>query len=156
MSDSAPEQMVELLMRDTEHSLEAVGDHGVLAFLPLHSLALPVSGDGAEGLGHSPACPGEQRHVHIHAVDSLVVYGWGFSALVSVDLSGDLTRLERAVIPGDVLTVLIPSPDLLSSSVENPPGVALLLGHGLAHRHHLDLRQRLLHSRLALHGVEVL
>ena len=38
MSDSAPEQMVELLMRDTEHRLEAVGDHGVLAFLPLHSL----------------------------------------------------------------------------------------------------------------------
>ena len=148
--------MVELLMRDTEHRLEAVGDHGVLAVFPLHSLALPVSGDGADRLGHSLACPGEQRHVHIHAVDSLVGDGNRvFSALVSVDLSGNLTRLERAVIPGDVLTVFITSPDLLSSSVENPLGITLLLGHGLAHRHHLDLRQWLLHSGLALHGVEV-
>ena len=156
MCDSAPEQMVELLMRDSEERLEAVGDHGVLAVLPLHSLALPVSGDGADGLGHSLACPGEQRHVHIHAVDSLVGDGnWVFSALVSVDLSGDLTRLERTVIPGDVLTVLIASPDLLPGSVEDPLGVTLLLGHGLAHRHHLDLRQRLLDSGLALHGVEV-
>ena len=157
VSHSASLQMVVLLVGDSEQRLETVGGDVVLTVLPLHSLTLSVSGDGADRLGHCPTFPGEQSHIHIIAEDRLVLDGSrGFSAVVSVHQSGDLTRLESAVFPCDVPAVLISCPDLFSGSVEDPLCVALLLGNVPTDRHHLCLSQGFLHSRLAHHGNEVI
>ena len=149
--------MVVLLVGDAEQRSEAVGDDVVLAVLPLHGLALPGGADGADRLGHGPAGPGEQRHVHLLDVDGLELDGNSFlSAVEGLHRSGDVTGLEGAVLPGDVLAVLIARPDLLPSSVEDPLGVALLLGDGLTHGHHLHLRQQFSCSWLALDGIEII
>merc|ERR1712129_77126 len=47
--------------------------------------------------------------------------------------------LSSRIFPGDFLTVLIPSPDLLTKLIDHPLGVALLLGDVLAHWHLLHL-----------------
>ena len=156
MSDGAPEQVVVVLVRNSEETLEAVGEEDVLAVLPLHSLALSLCRHRAHWLGHRPARPGEELHLDVGVDDGLEEDGLvGLGAVVRLDLGGDVARLEAAVLPGHVLAVLVARPDLLASSIEDPIGVALLLGDGLTDRHHLDLRQYFDWARLALDGLEV-
>ena len=76
--------------------------------------------------------------------------------VVCLHLSGDVTRLERAVLPGDLLAVLVTRPDLFTGRVEGPLGVAVLLGDVLTDRHHLHLGQDVRDGVwLAVDGIEV-
>ena len=75
MSHGAPEQVIVLLVRDSEQRVEAVGCDVVLAVLPFHGLALPGGGHGADRLSHGPAGSGEQRHLHLLHGDGLVLDG---------------------------------------------------------------------------------
>ena len=155
VGDGAPEQVVVVLVRNSEETLEAVGEEDVLAVLPLHCLTLSLCRHRAHWLGHRPARPGEELHLDVGVDDGLEEDGLvGLGAVVGLDLGGDVARLEAAVLPGDVLAVLVARPDLLPRLVEDPLGVALLLGHVLAHGHHLDLGEDVrLRAGLAVNGV---
>ena len=77
--------------------------------------------------------------------------------VVCLHLSGDVTRLERAVLPGDLLAVLVTRPDLFTGRVEGPLGVAVLLGDVLTDWHHLDLSEDLRNGvGPTLDGVEII
>ena len=155
MLHSAPEEVVVLLVGDADLEVEAVRPHGVPALLPLHSLAPGLGPHLTGGLGPGPAGPPDGGHLlgvaaHLVVGDRLLGV-----TVIRLYLLGHDPVHQLAVLPGDVLAVLITGPDLLPSLlVRLPLGVALLLGDGGALGHLLGLVQDLDWAGLTIFGDE--
>ena len=150
MLDSAPQEMVVLLVGDTDLEVPAVRLHIILALLPLHSLALLLSPHLTRGLSPGPAAPLDGGHLLSVAADLVVGDGLGGVTVISLNLLGHNLVHQFAVLPCNILTVLISSPDLLPIGVSGPLGVTLLLGDCVTLRHLLGLRQDLDCARLTI------
>ena len=132
-----------------EGAAEASGlDHvGAFLHLGLHAgvlkggLAHRVGGRGASGLASS----------HLHRLDAGDRVGDGGIVGTGVCGYGDGFGYidQLTVLPGHLLAVLVAGPHLLSELVDNPLGVALLLGHGLANRGLVVLDKGLLAALVA-------
>ena len=151
---SAPEEVVVLLVGDADLEVEAVRPHGVPALLPLHSLAPRLGLHLTGGLGPGPAGPPDGGHLLRVAAHLVVGDGLGGVTVIRLNLLGHNLVHQLAVLPFDILAVLIASPDLLPSLIRGPLGVALLLGDGGALGHLLGLGQDLDRAGLTILGDE--
>mgnify|MGYP001340361328 CR=1 FL=1 len=148
-NDTLEPVVVGLVGDPEEGAAEASGlDHvGALLHLGLHAgvleggLAHRVGGRGAPGLASS----------HLHGLDAGDRVGDGGIVGTGVRGHGDGCGYidQLTVLPGHLLAVLVAGPHLLSELVDNPLGVALLLGHGFADRGLVVLDKGLLTALMA-------
>ena len=113
---------------------EAVGLNGVGALLEFQISAHGLRGLGAVGIGAHLTRAAVPGHIHLGKHG----HGVGLDGQVGAHILGHLDRgghiLQLAVLKGHVPAVLVAVPHLLAGGVDDPLGVALLLGHLLAHR----------------------
>ena len=95
----APEEVVVLLVGDTDLEVSAVGLHAVLALLPLHSLALLLSPHLKRGLSLGPVGPLEGGHLLCVAADLVVGDGLGGVTVKCLNLLGHNLVHQFAVLP---------------------------------------------------------
>ena len=107
---------------------EAGGLDGVEALLVLDLGALLHAGGGAHGVGRGTAHGSVPGDLNLIELGDSVGDGGAVRALVDGDGHRAGDELQGAVLPGDVNAVLVAGPDLLALFVDDPLGVALLLG----------------------------
>ena len=139
----APEEVVILLVGHLHGHLLALLLHLLLAVCPLHGGALRAAGHAAHGAPLLVTLLRPGRHLLL--LDHGREIGLGSVVITAINLHLFLHKMvhQLAVLPCDVFTVIVASPDLLSVLVDVPLGVALLLGDRLTVRGLLDLRQNL-------------
>ena len=117
MLDSASQEVVVLLVGDTDLEVPAVRLHIVLALLPLHSLALLLSPHLTRGLSPGSAAPLDGGHLLSVAADLVVGDGLGGVTVISLNLLRHDLVHQLTVLPCDIFAVLVASPDLLAVGV---------------------------------------
>ena len=145
MFHSTPEPVVILLEWNPDIELVTVRDDGIIAILPLHSIASLLCSvathRGSSWLAHSLS----DCHINIDLGGALVHNrSRSRGAVPNINFLGHNLVFQSTVFPGDVFAVLISSPDLLSLLIDHPLGVTLLLGYGPTHWHLLYLCDDLL------------
>ena len=139
------EKMLVFLVRYLERHEPAGGKNELLTLLPLHHLAPGLQPHLAHGLADRLALSADHRDLLMLEDREEIEQGLGVrSTLPRLDLLRDDLLLEAAVLPRHVAAVVVAQPDLDPHLIHVPPGVALLLHHGLAYGDILDLRELLL------------